>query len=154
MIDCTGSMETHLDATQSCIWDIVKAIKEANPCLQLWIGFVGYRDHSDGDLRLATMDFTGNTEAVRSFIAKQKAQGGGDGPGRIYVLLTSLEDVFGGLNAMLKLNWTHGTRILFHIGDYPQHGKEYSDLPDDYPKDPYGLTAEGLLDKYFNHQKK
>ncbi|RIA79403.1 hypothetical protein C1645_840768, partial [Glomus cerebriforme] len=54
------------------------------------------------------------------------------------------EDVLGGLNAAItQLSWRNGTRVLFHIGDYPPHGSQFHDFRDDYPNgDPYGLTAE------------
>src|ERR1043165_5679654 len=45
-----------------------------------------------------------------------------------------LEDVLGGLNAAItRLNWRNGTRILFHIGDYPPHGRHFHDFWDKYP---------------------
>jgi hypothetical protein len=39
-----------------------------------------------------------------------------------------------------------GTRLVIHFGDYPCHGRKYTDLPDDYPDgDPQGLTCEQYL---------
>src|SRR5438128_11611002 len=59
------------------------------------------------------------------------------------------EDVLGGLNAAItQMNLQNGTLVLFHIGDYPPHGRRFSNLVDKYPKgDPNGLTAENVLEK-------
>ncbi|PKY54536.1 kinase-like protein [Rhizophagus irregularis] len=57
------------------------------------------------------------------------------------------EDVLGGLNAAItQLDWKSSTRVLLHIGDYPPHGRRFSNIRDKYPNgDPYGLTAESVL---------
>ena len=53
------------------------------------------------------------------------ATGGGDTP----------EDVQGGLNHALKMEWTEGSiRQLFLICDAPGHGKDICDGGDSYPK--------------------
>jgi len=136
LVDCTGSMCSHMEATSKAIINIVDAIHKKNKILKLFVAFVGYRDHCDGPKRIATLDFTSDVRVFTNFVKSQEATGGGDGP----------EDVFGGLEAALKLSWRHGTKVLFHLGDYPQHGTKYTDLPDDYPGgDPRGLTEEGLL---------
>ena len=60
------------------------------------------------------------------------------------------EDVLGGLNAAItQMDWQNSTRVLLHIGDYPPHGRRYTFLMrDNYPNgDPYGLTAENVLEK-------
>lgn len=48
-------------------------------------------------------------------MASIRAKGGGDFP----------EDVIGGLNKAVSLSWPQqcGTRIIFHLGDAPPHGK-------------------------------
>jgi hypothetical protein len=35
------------------------------------------------------------------------------------------EDIVGGLNKVLELNWTSNTRLVVHIADAPCHGKKY-----------------------------
>ncbi|PKY58801.1 hypothetical protein RhiirA4_513533 [Rhizophagus irregularis] len=51
--------------------------------------------------------------AARDYILQSVLPyGGGDTP----------EDVLGGLNeAITKMNWKNGTRVLLHIGDSPPH---------------------------------
>ena len=69
-----------------------------------------------------------------------RASGGGD----------ACEDVFGGLEEALKMDWQHKNRILVHIADAPQHGSRFHDLTsDDYltynDVDFRGLKIEDLL---------
>jgi len=72
-----------------------------------------------------------------------KATGGGD----------ACEDIFGGLEEVLKLDWKHYIRILVHVGDAPQHGSRFhdgrGDSYDEYKTfneaDPRGLKIENLL---------
>src|ERR1044071_7398292 len=67
------------------------------------------------------------------------AGGGGDTP----------EDVLGGLNAAItRMNWRGTTRVIFHVGDCPPHGRLFHNADDTYPNgDPHGLTAESVLEK-------
>jgi hypothetical protein len=72
------------------------------------------------------LPFTKSIAEFKAFVAKIKAEGGGDFP----------EDVLGGLNKAISLAWPErsGTRIIFHLGDAPPHGKNvYHDNDfDDY----------------------
>src|SRR6266511_4185723 len=139
VLDCTGSMGPHIAAAKDCILQVSNYVKSANPNIEFRVGFCGYRDHGDGSNRLKIFDFTNLYEKFRINLATVEAIGGGDGP----------EDVLGGLNAAItQMNWQNGTRVLFHIGDYPPHGRRFSNLVDKYPKgDPNGLTAENVLEK-------
>lgn len=76
------------------------------------VGFVGYRDHSDGLARIVSIDLTEDTAAVVNFLNTVAATGG----------LDECEDIFGGLETVLSLGWKHPNRILIHVGDAPQHG--------------------------------
>jgi hypothetical protein len=76
------------------------------------VGFVGYRDHSDGSERVVSIDLTEDTTAVINFMNSVTATGGGD----------ECEDVFGGLEKVINLGWKNPNRILIHVGDAPQHG--------------------------------
>eukprot|EP01113_Clastostelium_recurvatum_P030308 TRINITY_DN3672_c0_g2_i12.p1 TRINITY_DN3672_c0_g2~~TRINITY_DN3672_c0_g2_i12.p1 ORF type:complete len:465 (+),score=82.22 TRINITY_DN3672_c0_g2_i12:86-1480(+) len=134
LLDCTGSMETYIDATKHAIGRIIESLKQHNAHLQVFAAFVGYRDHGDVPQHVS-LDFTQDYEHFRQFVGSQRAFGGGDGP----------EDVFGGLHmALSQLRWSHATRILLHLGDYPHHGREYSSLPDDFPGG-YGPHTEQKL---------
>ncbi|PKY56908.1 kinase-like protein [Rhizophagus irregularis] len=139
VLDCTGSMGPFIAAARDCILQVTNFIKHTNPSIELRVGFCGYRDHTDGEGRLLTLDFTDQYGQFTTYLQSVPASGGGDAP----------EDVLGGLNAAItKMDWKNVTRVLLHIGDYPPHGKNFTDLADSYPKgDPHGLTAENVLEK-------
>lgn len=69
------------------------------------------------------MDFTEDVSQVQKFVAGISAQGDGDTP----------EDVFGGLEKVLSLNWKHQTRSVIHFADAPGHGRFYHETSDNYP---------------------
>ncbi|CAG8449012.1 17402_t:CDS:2 [Acaulospora morrowiae] len=140
VLDCTGSMAGHIAAAKDCILQVTEHIQNINPCIKIRVGFCGYRDHCDGVSRLHIFKFGDSYEEFKKELSKVPATGGGDGP----------EDVLGGLDAAIsQMNWNNGTRVLFHIGDYPPHGRRFTDMHDDeYPDgDPNGLTAESVLEK-------
>ncbi len=108
----------------------------------------GYKDWSDGTNHFETLDFTRDTERFMSFVEDIRAKGGGDAP----------EDVLGGLQrAVHSLTWPDGQHcnILFHLGDAPPHGEQFTSGDDDYPgghpSDPSpadlfaAMTARGIL---------
>ena len=65
--------------------------------IQVRFAFVGYRDFCDSQ-QFDVLNFTDYVENFRKFCANVSADGGGDGP----------EDVFGGLERAIALNWTTG----------------------------------------------
>ena len=79
---------------------------------QIRVGFVGYRDHSDGGDRIVSIDLTENVSSVMDFIDSVEAGGGDD----------VCEDVFGGLEEVIELDWKFPNKVLIHVGDAPQHG--------------------------------
>ena len=102
---------------------------------------MGYRDHSDGQNRIQSMDFD-TPEAFADFLNGVRATGGGD----------TCEDVHGGLEAALNLSWQKKNRVLIHIADAPAHGRRFNGgCGDDYSeynaKDPRGLVMEDLISK-------
>ncbi len=80
------------------------------------------------------LPFTKSIPKFKAFVASVIAKGGGDFP----------EDVLGGLNKAIFLAWPQhsGTRIIFHLGDAPPHGKKkfHGQHRDDFefghPRDP------------------
>ncbi|KAF0541191.1 kinase-like protein [Gigaspora margarita] len=147
VLDCTCSMYEYITAAKEHILKVASYVNRNNSNIKFWIGFCGYRDHSDGRNRLQILNFTSSYKKFKSYIThKVAAMGGGDFP----------EDVLGGLNAAVtNMTWNNATRILIHIGDAPPHGRRYTtngsivyDKFDRYPKgDPNGLTAESILEK-------
>ncbi|CAG8821231.1 5684_t:CDS:1, partial [Racocetra persica] len=141
VLDCTSSMSPHIKATKEHILKVASYVNSYNSNIQFWVGFCGYRDHSDLNYRLQILDFTNSLENFKTYITnKVTAKGGADTP----------EDVLGGLNAAItEMTWSNATRVIIHIGDAPPHGRRFTNLnDDDYPGgDPNGLTAESVLKK-------
>ena len=109
--------------------------------------FVGYRDIEDGHDRTTVFNFDSNADSFKRFVNNVTAKGGHD----------QCEDIFGGLEEVTKLDWTHPTKILFHIGDAPCHGNRFhNSCYDSHPSgDPRGLNLTNLLqifvDKNINY---
>ncbi|CAB4396121.1 unnamed protein product [Rhizophagus irregularis] len=141
VLDCTGSMGSHIAAAKDCIFKVTNYIKHTNPSIELWVGFCGYRDHNDGSSRLQIFDFNDQYDQFVQYMLNVTPSSSPDND--------IPEDVLGGLNAAItKMNWKNDTRILLHIGDNPPHGGNFTNLTDNYPNgDPYGLTAENVLEK-------
>ncbi|RGB39928.1 kinase-like domain-containing protein [Rhizophagus diaphanus] len=139
VLDCTGTMGSHISAAKDCILQVSNYVKHINPNIKLRVGFCGYRDHDNGIDRLLVFDFTDQYEQFTQYMQNVTP---------IYNLDLA-EDVLGGLNAAVtQMNWQNSTRVLLHIGDYPPHGRRFSYLKDNYPNgDPNGLTAEDVLGK-------
>mmetsp|Transcript_9844 Transcript_9844/g.20890 ORF Transcript_9844/g.20890 Transcript_9844/m.20890 type:complete len:1184 (+) Transcript_9844:71-3622(+) len=139
VVDCTCSMGPHIRAVKQQICEIVREMSARLPSMQLHLAFVGYRDHCS-PVRFEILPFTTAVDEFRNFLAGVGVMNGGDFP----------EDVLGGLNQALQLEWGVGgaaTRVLIHIGDAPCHGKRYHRLGSEhYPNgDPYGLEPVMLL---------
>ena len=137
VMDCTGSMEEHIEAATSCILKVARHMENMKPSVKIRFGFCGYRDYCDGDNRLQKFPFTDSYTHFERDLSSVQAMGGGD----------AHEDVLSGLNeAITQMFWRNDIRIIFHIGDYPPHGSRYGHYGDSYPNgDPNGLTAEGVL---------
>jgi len=115
LMDCTGSMSSYInDATQKINF-MVDSIKHKHADSIVRVGFVAYRDHCDGDDRIKTIEFTEDVNAVKNFIASQRAHGGGDGP----------EDIAGGLQAALEMDWKSDARCIVLVADSPCHKEEF-----------------------------
>ncbi|CAF4200932.1 unnamed protein product, partial [Rotaria sp. Silwood2] len=122
VLDCTGSMgrwiracKQHIKAIADGIQKEMKEKYDKDGVLRM--AFVAYRDYTDSD-RFDLIDFhqTPNLAPVEAKIASQRASGGAD----------LCEDVQGGLDKALKLNWTkdnssRAAQILVWVGDCPGH---------------------------------
>ncbi|CAF1273951.1 unnamed protein product, partial [Didymodactylos carnosus] len=120
VMDCTGSMgswilaaKQHIKAIADGVQKDMKEKYDKDSILRM--AFVAYRDYTDSN-RYDSIDFhqIPNIGPVETKIASQQATGGGD----------LCEDVQGGLDKALKLNWTKGDRvakILVWVGDCPGH---------------------------------
>jgi len=129
-------MQPHIDAVKDMIVQVQNFVSSINRIVSLNMAFCGYRDHSDSK-QFEILEFTQSSQVFSDFVKGVKAKGGDDEP----------EDVLGGLMKACKLDWKHKTRIVYHFGDAPLHGKEYHNSGrDNYPNgDPNGLTIEGVM---------
>ena len=139
LVDCTGSMAPYIAETKNDIEEIVSSIKEMFENT-VQVAFVGYRDHTDGVKRIECLQFTEDINEFKEFLGSIIAEGGDDAP----------EDVLGGIEAAVNLGWCSKNKVLFHIGDAPQHGPQFHDMGKSFDNyfdcEPRGLQVEDLFD--------
>ena len=144
IMDLTGSMGCYLSETKRNIKKIVEEINEHNPGSKIRLGFVGYRDFDtiEEKRNYEIIDFTENIDNFIVSLKNFNCYGGGDQP----------EDVAGGLNEALKMDWKSTARYVVLVCDAPCHGSKYHDIYIDTFKegDPSGLEIEDLMQKFKN----
>lgn len=153
--DTTPSMAPHIEAVKEQCVEIV-AILQRSGCELEGLAFVGYKDWQYGDDHFEVLDFTHVVDKFKDFVASVQAGGSSTPKHRDYP-----EDVLGGMDkAINALSWPEksGTRVIFHFGDAPHHGKRYykhrDDFPNGHPEDPDtralfdAMKARGI-DYYF-----
>ena len=87
--------------------------------LKIRVAFVGYRDFCDGkDRHFDVHEFTSDFQKMDQHIAKTYPYGGG----------YFAEDVIGGLDKVLNLDFQSKNICYYLIADAPSHGKQYHDL--------------------------
>ena len=132
MIDCTFSMQEHINMARNKIKEIVNQVKKQFSEAELRVGVVGYRDVFEAK-RFEILAFTKDIQKVTDFLEGIEADGGQDGP----------EDVNGGFQETLKkMDWKAFNRTILHIADAPCHGVEFHDMeevedfyPEGFPED-------------------
>ena len=138
LLDCTGSMAGYINEAKNQIKKIVQDIGDMYEN-NVQVAFIGYRDHRDGPMRIEAFGFSDDTDRFVAFLNGVRATGGGDAP----------EDVLGGLEAAINLAWSSASKVIFHVGDSPQHGGRFHDLgpggDSHYLAEPRGLVAEDLF---------
>ena len=146
IMDITESMQDLLEETRDSIKYILDKIKRDSPGIDVRFAYEGYRDFADlkEGQKYYTIDFETDLDLFKSKLNEITAIGGGD----------DAEDVAGGLNAGLKMNWRSNARYAILIADAPGHGNQYHDneVQDDYGDgDPNGLVLEELMEKYVDN---
>ena len=146
IMDITESMQDLLDETRDSIKYILDKIKRDSPGIDVRFSYEGYRDFADlkEGQKYYTIDFETDLDLFKSKLDEITAIGGGD----------DAEDVAGGLNAGLNMNWRSNARYAILIADAPGHGKQYhtEEVQDDYESgDPNGLVLEELMEKYVDN---
>ena len=144
IMDLTGSMGSYLSETKRNIKKITEEISEHNPGSKIRLGFVGYRDYETKEekRKYEIIDFTENIDNFITLTKKFNCYGGGDQP----------EDIAGGLNEALKMEWKSTARYVVLVCDAPCHGSKYHEIYIDTFKegDPAGLEIEDLMQKFKN----
>ena len=107
MMDATASMGANIARAKANIAEIVENVKNAFKDNVIRMGFVAYRDYTEGSGRIETFDFTDDIVKFSENLGKIKAERGADYP----------EDVLGGINATLGLNWQAPNKLFFQIGN-------------------------------------
>ena len=146
IMDITESMQDLLDETRDSIKYILDKIKRDSPGIDVRFAYEGYRDFADLKVgqKYYTIDFETDLDLFKSKLDGIKAIGGGD----------DAEDVAGGLNSGLNMNWRSNARYAILIADAPAHGNQYhtQEVQDDYGSgDPNGLVLEELMEKYVDN---
>ena len=117
VLDCTKSMRSRIQAAKEKIIEIQSRIMS---CLgvggNLRFSVVGYRDYGDTP-QFEILPFTGDVTKVEFFLSKLEANGGAD----------VCEDVIGGLDHAMQLEWKARTRIMYLVSDWPPHGVRFTD---------------------------
>lgn len=115
LMDCTNSMRKYIDDVKNYIFETIEVLKSRFPHLNLRLAFVGYRDLNlpIGE-QFSILDFT-DEQQFHAFVSMVQCAYGGD----------FCEDVLGGLQKTIDLNWKQPVRILIHTGDAPSHGNRY-----------------------------
>ena len=111
VIDTTGSMGDEMAYLQAELDSIIDRLKRDAGNLDLRIGVVLYRDEGD-DYVVRSTPLTGDVGSIRSMLAAQDAEGGGDTP----------EAVDQAIIAAGKLQWRpDAAKALLLVADAPPH---------------------------------
>ena len=144
IMDITNSMDIYLVQVKSEFFKIIKEIQKECAGIQIFIGFIGYKDFSDLDFgeSYINLELTENYDSITQNIQYAKADGGGDIP----------EDLCGALEFAVNKEWKGNSRFTILVTDSPCHGKQYydeiSENYDNYPDgDKNGRNIEDYIKK-------
>ena len=123
IMDITNSMDDYLNQVKTDILKMISTIKKDCAGIDIFLGFIGYKDFMDLDLgtQYINLEFTNDYESIRKNIEFVEADGGGDTP----------EDLCGGLELGKNKDWQGKTRFAILVTDSPCHGIKYHDLTGD-----------------------
>ena len=145
IMDITNSMDIYLNQAKEEVLDMIKEIQKQCAGIEIYLGFIGYRDYIDLDFgdEYINLELTINYEEIKQKIEKLNASGGGD----------TAEDLCGALDLAVKKQWKGKSRFAILVTDSPCHGKKYHDLKeegdDNYPDgDKFGRLIEDKIE-YF-----
>ena len=147
ILDITSSMGKYLSSLKKNLKNIKDKIKKECQLVNIFIGFIGYKDFEDLELgdEYIDIDFSFNCNELNEQIKDVEVDGGGD---------DIPKDVAGAFQLALKKSWGDGdeTNLAFLITNSPCHGINYHDLDqnnekekDNFPDENY--RGEGGFDK-------
>lgn len=121
VVDATGSMSDEMAYLTTELDAIVAQAVAEHGNADLRLGLVVYRDTGD-DYVVRNLGFTDSLATMRSWLAAQRAEGGGDLP----------EAMDKGLAAGVDAQWRAGatSRLLFLVADAPPHPSGYGPFMD------------------------
>ena len=116
IVDATGSMSDEINFLKADLTDIINKVGEAHADANIRTAALFYRDEGD-DYLTRVSDFTDDLSVTTNYIAKQKADGGGDYPEAVH---TALEV------GLQKLSWRedNSIRLAFMLLDAPPHKQD------------------------------
>ena len=119
IMDITNSMDVYLNQVKRQVIDIIHEIRKECAGIEIYIGFIGYRDFSDLDFgeSYINLELTEKYENIIQNIKYLKAEGGGDIP----------EDLCGALEFAKEKQWKGKSRFAILVTDSPCHGRKYYD---------------------------
>lgn len=129
IMDITNSMDSYLDQAKADILDMLKNIRKQCAGIEIYLGFIGYRDFTDLDFgdEYINLEFTTKYEEIKNQIQDVKASGGGD----------TAEDLCGALEFAQNKDWNGKSRFAILVTDSPCHGTKYHEFKnkrdDNYP---------------------
>ena len=142
IMDITNSMDVYLDQVKEQFRAIINEIRNECAGIEIYMGFIGYRDFSDLDFgdSYINLELTNKYENVIQNIQFLKAEGGGDIP----------EDLCGALEYAKNKKWQGKSRFTILVTDSPCHGRKYYDETaenyDNYPDgDKLGRNIEDFI---------
>lgn len=142
IMDLTGSMGLWLNEARKNVRLIVEEISDNNPGAKIRLSFIGYRDFNDAkeQRNYDTIEFSEDINKFDDFLGGLDCYGGGDEP----------EDVVGGMDQALKMDWVSNAKYAVLVCDGPCHGKKYHNvLYDKFEEgDPSGLVLEEIIKKF------
>ena len=136
IMDATGSMGSWIDQTKQNLLEIINSVKKACPDVQFYLSIIAYRDFDQGSDSIQVMPFTSDFVKTTEFLSTIVARGGGD----------ACEDINGGFQQALKLDWKSPTKILIHFADAPCHGPQFNNGEDNYPNPPSDMSWEQIIE--------
>ena len=141
IMDITNSMDIYLVQVKSEFFKIIKEIQKECAGIQIFIGFIGYKDFSDLDFgeSYINLELTENYDSITQNIQYAKADGGGDIP----------EDLCGALEFAVKKEWRGNSRFTILVTDSPCHGRKYyDDITENYDNYPEGDKLGRNIEDY------